>query len=85
MKSLHIHAQYAEHQQARISGTREALEALQKALNQLISSGKSEKEVVVEMECRDGEAYELVLQIKPDLENDGLPYVSWKNWDGESV
>lgn len=85
MKSLHIHAQYAEHQQARISGTREALEALQKALNQLLSSEKSEKEVVVEMQCHDGEAYELVLQMKPDLENDGLPYVSWKNWDGESV
>ena len=85
MKSLHIHAQYAEHQEARIIGTREALEALQKALNQLLSSEKSEKEVVIEMECRDGEAYELVIHMKTDLEGDSLPYVSWKNWDGESV
>lgn len=82
MKSLHIHAQYAEHQEARITGTREALEALQKAINQLISSGKSEKEVVLEMQCHDGEGYELVLQMKPNLEDDNLPYVSW---DGESV
>jgi len=85
MKSLHIHAQYQQHEEARITGTREALEALQKAINQLISSGKSEKEVVVEMQCHDGEAYELVLQMKSNLEDDSLPYVSWKNWDGESV
>lgn len=82
MKSLHIHAQYQQHEEARIIGTREALEALQKAINQLISSGKSEKEVVLEMQCHDGEGYELVLQMKPNLEDDNLPYVSW---DGESV
>lgn len=79
MKTLHIHGQYQQHDSARITGTREALEALQKAINQLISSGKSEKEVVVEMECHDVEAYELVLEMKPDLESDSLPYVSWKN------
>lgn len=85
MKKLHIHAQYQQHEEARICGTREALESLQKAINQLISSGKSEKEVVVEMQCHDGEGYELFLQMKSDLEDDSLPYVSCKKWDGESV
>lgn len=85
MKTLHIHAQYDQHMEARISGTREALETLQKAINQLISSGKSDEQVVVEMECRDGESYELTLQMKSDLESDDLPYISWGKWDGESV
>lgn len=85
MKKLHIHAQYQQHEEARICGTREALESLQKAINQLISSGKSEKEIEVEMECQDGESYNLVLQMKPNLENDNLPYISWEKWDGESV
>lgn len=85
MKSLHIHSQNQQHEEARIAGTREALEALQKALNQLISSGKSEKDVKVQFECHDGESYELFVQMKPDLGDDSLPYASGKKWDGESV
>jgi len=85
MKTLHIHAQYQQHEEVRIIGTREALEALQKALNQLISSGKSEKDVKVEFECHDGESYDLFIQMKPDLGDDSLPYASGKKWDGESV
>lgn len=83
MKSLHIHAQQQE--ESRITGTREALEALQKALNQLISSGKSEKEALVEMHYNNGQAYRLSIQMKPGLEDDKLPYVSCDKWDGESV
>jgi hypothetical protein len=85
MSTLHIHSQPQPHEAARISGTREALEALQKALNQLISSGKSEKEVSIKVDCQDGECYNLVLQMKPSLEDDKLPYVSCDKWDGESV
>lgn len=85
MKTLHIHGQYQQHDSVRITGTREALEALQKAINQLISSGKSEKEVVIDVECRDIESYDLIVQMKPDLESDNLPYVSWGKWDGENV
>jgi hypothetical protein len=83
MKSLHIHAQ--QQKESRITGTREALEALQKGINQLISSGKSEKEVSIKVDCHDGECYDLVLQMKPSLEDDKLPYVSCDKWDGESV
>jgi hypothetical protein len=83
MKSLHIHAQQQE--ESRITGTREALEALQKALNQLISSGKSEKEALVEMHYNNGQVYRLSIQMKPSLEDDKLPYVSYDKWDGESV
>jgi hypothetical protein len=83
MKSLHIHAQQQE--ESRITGTREALEALQKALNQLISSGKSEKEALVEMHYNNGQVYRLSIQMKPSLEDDKLPYVSCDKWDGESV
>jgi len=79
MKKLHIYSQYQQHDDAVIIGTREALEALQKALNQLISSGKSEKDVKVEFECHDGESYDLFIQMKPDLGDDNLPYISWKN------
>lgn len=85
MKILHIYSQYQQHDDAKIIGTRESLEALQKALNQLISSGKSEKEVEVVFECQDGESYKLLLQMKSNLEDNNLPYDSWKNWDGESV
>ena len=83
MKSLHIHAQQQE--ESRITGTREALEALQKALNQLISSRKSEKEALVEMHYNNGQVYRLSIQMKPSLEDDKLPCESYKKWDGESV
>jgi len=83
MKSLHIHTQQDE--EARITGTREALEALQKALNQLISSGKSEKQASVEVQYNNGRSYQLSIQMKPNLEDEHIPCDSCKRWDGESV
>ena len=83
MKSLHIHTQ--QHEETRIIGTREALEALQKAINQLISSGKSEKEALVEMQFNNGQTYQLSLKMQSNLEDDNLPCDSCKKWDGESV
>lgn len=80
MKSLHIHTQ--QHEESRITGTREALEALQKALNQLISSGKSEKEASVQVQYNNGQAYRLSIQMKPNLEDEQVPC---DPWDGESV
>lgn len=80
MKSLHIHTQ--QHEESRITGTREALEALQKALNQLISSGKSEKQASVEVQYNNGQTYQLSIQMKPNLEDEQVPCDSW---DGESV
>ncbi len=85
MKTLHLHGQYTQHLPARITGTREALEILQKAINQLISSSSSEKEIVLDMECFDGEEYELTVQMQSNLEKDNLPYSSWKEWHGENV
>lgn len=81
MKSiLHIHNQQEEN---KLIGTRQAFEALQKAINQIISSGASEKQVSVNLTYQNGNTYELVLKMQPSLEDDELPYE--KAWDGESV
>jgi len=85
MKTLHIHSQHHQNDTAYIIGTREGLETLQKAINQLISSGKSDKEISIVVEYHDRGCYNLTLQMKPSLEDDELPYKSCNKWDGESV
>lgn len=77
--TLHIHNQEND---SRIVGTREALESLQKAINQLISSNLTEKEVFIHVVHKNGERYKLALQMKSNLKDDDLP---WTGWDGENV
>lgn len=83
---LHIHAQPMEHDQATIRGTREALEALQKALNEALTASPSNGREVGLSEFKtftaDGEGYTVKIEILPEgqMVEDPLPYTEPHYW-----
>jgi len=77
---LHVFSQYQPHDNVTFYATRTALERLQKAINKLISSPKDfTEEVVRDLECADGEMYNLEVKMIPEKtlsENTHFPYTA---------
>ena len=82
---LHVFSQYQPHDNVTFYATRTALEKLQKAINKLISSPRdSIQEVVENLECADGEMFNLEVKMIPEkVLNDttNFPYTAdpWGN------
>lgn len=85
---LHVYGQDTQYEEVKIVGTRQSLEALQKAINKLISSNNATaKEKISDFVCDDGKEFELSIFMKPESEfqEENLPYTVTDIWDGESV
>jgi hypothetical protein len=71
---LHVYGQHCNHDTVKLVGTRRGLEALQRAINALISkSGDTKISSTFQTFANDGEGYKVIVEMVPAKQVDNMP------------
>lgn len=78
---LHLYAQYCNHMEARIAGTKDELLALSEKIKEAATSGEAEMQTF----CADGEGYELYIYRVQEGDVLPVPYTDGMYQDDADV